>query len=419
MDVRHLTLASLALVAVVGIAPSAGAAPSGRPCGLPEGPPVYTSIEHPAVTETVPAVTAPGWRWQRAVPTVEHAYARTLTPATYRVRWTRVVEVREASYTVTVVDRPAAPETPEEGHEETRVVTPAVTVTRWEYVQQQTGHTRWERAGWNAGDNGKGWSPTGRTDVQVVTPEVTERVWVVDRPAVPAVPELSHVETTWVPDGGTPPPGAVATGVSRVASSTPESRELAPGVVPDGAGWTEGATTETAPAVVDVVWLGAGAAPAPGYDATGATRPGAPVVETTPEASAEAPAGAGWTALPDSLVELVVSPARVIEVLPAWVEDFVVPGEPATAPCAAAPAAPVPPAAPAAPAVEAPAAPAAEAPGTPDGAVAGAGVGTPATGAVLPATGTPVAPWLVLLGGGSVLAGAVLVRRGRPRRMAP
>ncbi|MFJ9313123.1 hypothetical protein ACIRN4_02945 [Pimelobacter simplex] len=406
MDIRYLTLASIALTAVVGIAPSAGAAPSGRPCGLPEGPPVYTSIEHPAITEIVPAVTAPGWRWQRVVPTVEHAYARTVVPAVRSVRWTRVVVVRESAYARTVVDRPFVPGTPEAGHEETRVVTPAVTVTRWEYVQQQTGRTRWEREGWNAGENGKGWSPTGATDVQVVTPEVTEQVWVVDRPAVPEVPEVSHVETTWVVDGAVPPAGAVATGGSREASSTPESRDLAPGVVPDGAGWTEGATTETTPAVVDVVWLRAGAAPALGYDATGATRAGAPAVETTSDASASPPDGAGWAALPDSVVELVVSPEHEMEVVPAWVEDFVVPGEPTTEPCAAAPAAPAAPVAPAAP----------------DGAVAGEEVGTPATGADpvrpaaatgLPATGAPVAPWLVLLGAGGVLAGAVTVRAAR------
>lgn len=399
MHVRSLTLASIALAAVAGFAPSAGAAPSGRPCGLPEGPPVYTSIEHPAITATVPAVTMPGCRWQRALPTVEHAYGRTVTPAVRSVRWTREVVVRASAYARTVVDRPFVPGTPEAGHEETRVVAPAVTATRWEYVQQQTGRTRWEQEGWNAGEHGRGWSPTGATDVQVVTPEVTAPVWVVDRPAVPEVPELSHVETTWVVDGAAPPAGAVATGESQVVSSTPETRDLAPGVVPDGAGWTEGATTETAPAVVDVVWLPAGAAPALGYDATGATRAGVPTVETTPDASATAPDGAGWTALPDSVVALVVSPEHVVEVVPAWVEDFVVPGEPATAPCAAAPAAP--------------AAPVAE---VPDGAVAGEEVGTPATGAdatVLPATGAPVAPWLVLLGAGGVLAGAVTVRAAR------
>ncbi|MCG8149504.1 hypothetical protein GUY44_03370, partial [Pimelobacter simplex] len=55
--------------------------------------------------------------------------------------------------------------------------------------------------------------------------------------------------------------------------------------------------------------------------------------------------------------------------------------------------------------------------------VAGEEVGTPATGADpvrpvaaatgLPATGAPVAPWLVLLGAGGVLAGAVTVRAAR------
>ncbi|MBU2698167.1 hypothetical protein [Pimelobacter sp. 30-1] len=253
MHLRQLTLASIALVAVVSVAPSAAAAGAatsadgGRGCGRPEIPPVYTSIEHPAVTETEPAVTEPGWRWERSVPTTEREYA---------------------------------------------------------------------------------------------VPEGSETVWLVD--GVP-VPE--------------------------------------------------------------------------GYAATGATRAGVPVVESTSAASATAPEGEGWTVVPDSQVELVITPERVVEVVPAWVEDFiVVPGQAATKACR----------------------------DREGGTVAGAGVGAPATGAdraalvraaapvratapaassagsarTLPATGTPVPPWLVALGAGCLVAGSLLVR-GRRARVAP
>ncbi len=121
----------------------------------------------------------------------------------------------------TVVDRAHVPAVAETGHHETRVVTPAVVQTRWEYLQQKTGKTRWEAEGWNAGDNGKGWEWTGATDEVVVTPAVTEQVWVVDIRAVPEVTELSHQESAWVADGEAPPPGSSATGATRVAGSTP------------------------------------------------------------------------------------------------------------------------------------------------------------------------------------------------------
>ena len=426
MHIRHLTLAPLALVAVVGIAPSASAAPAPTPaptipgaergCGLPAVDPVYDTIHHPAVTETVPAVTREEWRWTRTVDVVERAFAKVVSAATGTVHWTRAVDVLERAYSRTVIDRAYVAGTPEVGHHETRVVTPAVTQTFWEYAQQTTGRTRWEVQGWNAGEGGKGWAWTGRTDVRELTPAITTQVWVVDQPAVAEVSELSHVETTWVLDGTTPPAGWSATGASRVASTSNESRDLAPGVVPDGAGWVAGPFTETTPAVVDTVWVRDGDTVPAGYDATGATRPGAPDVETTSDTSALPPAGDGWSVVPDSSVVVEVVAPRVVEITPAWVEDFIlVPGLPATPACEESEGAPGDPggdvdgdgevvdpeqAAPTGEVV--PVGDVAPAAATPE-AVAPAA-------AVLPATGGPVDPWLVALGFGSVVAGAVTLR---------
>jgi hypothetical protein len=429
MDIRHLTLAPLALVAVVGIAPSASAAPAPtpapvipapeRPCGQPAVDPVYGTIQHPAVTETVPAVTREEWRWTRTVDVVERAYSRVVTAASGTVRWTRAVDVLERAFATTVIDRAYQAGTPEVGHHETRVVTPAVTQTLWEYRQQTSGKTRWEVEGWNAGDNGKGWSWTGRTEVREVTPAVTTQVWVVDHAAVPEVTERSHVETTWVLDGALPPAGATATGATRVASTSTDTRDLAPGVVPDGAGWVEGAYTETTPAVVDTIWVRDGDPVAAGYDPTGATRPGTPDVETTSDTSALPPAGDGWTPIADSRVVVEVVAARVVEISPAWVEDFIqVPGLPATPACAESEGS----GGDDDPGTDPGTDPVVPAEGGDDGDVVGevevgpAGdvapaVATPAPAdAVLPATGGPVDPWLLAVGFGSVVAGAVTLR---------
>ncbi|NHA01159.1 hypothetical protein G5V59_18375 [Nocardioides sp. W3-2-3] len=164
---RHLprlviTPAALATAAVVGLGPSAHAADPAT-CGQPAVPAVYVAVEHPAVVTTVPAVTHQEWAWQRTVATSEAEHSRVVTPATGYWTWSRSVEVMEREFARTVVDRAAVP---------------AVVETMWQYVQQQTGNLRWERAGWNAGDNGKGWSPTGLTRDDVVTPAVTgSRTW--------------------------------------------------------------------------------------------------------------------------------------------------------------------------------------------------------------------------------------------------
>lgn len=346
MHSRHLTLGSLALVAVIGVGsgllPSAAATPGAssvpgdqRGCGQPEILAQWGSIEHPAVVRAVPAVTRTEWRWQRTTPTLEREYARESAAAVVVVHWTRTVDVVEREHTWTVVDRPAQPGSPEQGHTQTRVVTPAVTVVEVEFVHQQNGNTRWEREGWNAGDNGKGWSPTGRTRQVEVTPAVTEQVWVVDRPAVPAQPEQSHVETAWIADGTAAPVGSTPTGRTRVASSSTEEQDLPVGERPAGAGWVEGGTSEISAAEVERVWLPDGAAPDSGFTATGATRAGTPQVETTGATSATPPVGVGWTELSGSVVEVVVEAAHEVVVTPAWVEDFIlVPGQPATPACA-------------------------------------------------------------------------------------
>lgn len=345
MHSRHLTLGSLALVAVIGVGsgllPSAAATPGSpsfpgdqRGCGQPEVPAQWGTIEHPAVTRTVPAVTGTAWRWQRTTGTLEREYARETAAAVVLVHWTRTTDVVEREHARTVVDRPASPGSPEEGHHETRVVTPAETVVEVEYVQQQNGNTRWEREGWNAGDNGKGWTPTGRTREVEVKPAVTEDVWVVDQPAVPATPEQSHVETAWVADGTPPPAGSTPTGRTRVASSSTEELDLPVGEQPAGAGWVEGATSEISAAEEERVWLPDGTAPDAGFTATGATRPGTPQVETTAAPSVLPPAGAGWSELPGSAVEVVVAAAHEVVDQPAWVEDYiVVPAQPATPGC--------------------------------------------------------------------------------------
>lgn len=294
---------ALATAAVVGLGPSAHAADPAT-CGQPAVPAVYAAVEHPAVVTTVPAVTHQEWAWQRTVATSEAEHSRVVTPATGHWTWSRSVDVLEREFARTVIDRAAVP---------------AVVVVMWQYVQQQNGNLRWERPGWNAGDNGKGWSPTGLTRDDVVTPAVTE---------------LSHVERTWVQDGDNPPAGATATGDSRVAGSLLEDVDLPDGETPAGAGWTRGAFTPTSAAVTDEIWLPVGEAAPAGYVATGATRAGAPAVEQPAGTSAAAPAGAGWSPVPGSEVTVVDSAAHDRVDVPAWTEQVLVtPEVPATEAC--------------------------------------------------------------------------------------
>lgn len=427
MSQRHLPRLvlvpiALATAAVVGFGPSASA--DAATCGQPAVPAVYETVEHPAAVTPVPAVTHQEWRWQRSVATTETAFGKVVRPAGGTWTWSRTVDVLEREYVRTVVDRAHVPAVPESGHFEERVVTPAVVRTLWEYLQQKTGNTRWEVEGWNAGAGGKGWEWTGATDEVVVTPAVTEQVWVVDSPAVPEVTELSHQETAWVADGGTPPAGWSATGAARVAGSTSESVDLPDGEAPAGTGWTRGAWTETAPAVTDLVWVPQGATAPDGYDATGATRPGVPVHEETAATSATAPDGDGWEQVPGSATTVVEAAAYDRVDAEAWIEQVLVsPEVPATDDCPEEP-------------VDG------GDDGDDEGEVGGevggeddgteglldgdvvvdqtegevGGVATTATGGgadVLPATGNGTEPWLLGLGAASLVAGAALVRGRR------
>ncbi|HVK30140.1 MAG TPA: LPXTG cell wall anchor domain-containing protein [Nocardioides sp.] len=433
MSQRHLprlVLAPIALAtaAVIGCGAGASAATDAADaaaCGQPAVPAVYETVEHPEVVTAVPALTHQEWRWQRSVTTTETEHSKVVEPARGTWTWTRTVDTVEREFVWTVVDRAHVAAVPETGHVETRVVVPAVVQTLWEYLQQKTGKTRWEIEGWNAGDNGKGWEWTGATDEVVVTPAATEQVWVVDSPAVPEVTELSHQETAWVADGTAPPAGSSATGATRVAGSSPESVELPDGESPAGAGWTRGAWTETAAAVTDVVWVAQGATVPAGYDATGATRPGAPVLEESDVPSALAPAGNGWEQVAGSETTVVDAAAYDRVDAAAWTEQVLVtPEVPATDACPEEPTDD------------------GSGDGSDDGGDAGGEVGgeddgtdglldgdvvvdqtegevggiasTAAGGAdVLPATGSGTEPWLLGLGAASLVAGAALVRGRR------
>lgn len=412
MSLRLLPSLSLAAVAVLALAGPASADEPDVPgevlptisaeCGQDA---VYDTIVHPAVYEQLPAVTHLEWTWQRSVPTTEVRWARTVTPAQGEWSWSRSVDVLERRYVVRIIDRAHVPAVPESGHWETRVI-PGTAGLLVEYVHHQSGRTRWEIEGWNAGAGGLGWSPTGNTQDTTQT----EQVWVVDQAAVPEVAELAHDEDVWVLDGAAAPADASGPHESRVASSTPEQVSLPEGESPAGAGWVRGLFTETVAAIIDSLWLPQGQVADAPYAVTTDTQPGTPVDEVTPVASAAAPAGDGWTQVSGSEVTVIDVPAGPGALLePAWVEDFIV--SPATDPC-----------------------PVDEVDGVEDvdGADGENGAGgetdnggphgvegleveaAVATDAgVLPDTGAPVGLWGVVLGAGGVMGGLSLVARSR------
>lgn len=400
--------AALAVTAVLGLGALAPAAAAAT-CGTPGQPATYQTVQHPAVTQTVPAVTHAEWLWTRQVATVTQAVSRTI-PGYDVIRWSRTTTSLELEYAEKVVDQPAVapvPATPEQGHFETVVLQPAVTLTLWEYLHLVNGNTRWEEEGWNAGDKGKGWAATGNTDEVVTIPAVTTQQWVVDVPASPGSPgsaEVSHVELHWLPEGETPPAGWTATEESRVASTSTETVDLPEGEAPDGTGWSVGDVVDSVPDVVDTQWIGADDTVPDGYGPTGETETSY-ATETTDEPSAAAPAGDGWTPVEGSEVTVVDEAERVVEVSPAWVEQVLLsPAVPAGPACVNPPplppvvdGPPAPPAGPVEPEVAAPTAQAAPA------AVAG----------VLPAAGTDAPAWVPFAGIALVLAGVRLIRRRR------
>jgi hypothetical protein len=419
---RFLTgsLATLAIASAVTLAaPSAYAADQpARPCGQPAVPAVYLTVTSDPQVRIIPAVTHDEWRWQRDVPVLEHEYTKVVRAAYTETDWTREVPATtEYQWVRTVIDRaavPAVPGTPEVGHWETVVVVPAVTRTLVEYQQKQTGALRWEPEGWNGDkgddDKGQGWTATGNTREETVTPAVTQQHWVVDQPATdgtPAVTELSHLEYTWAADS--PGAGWTGTGATRSVGGGTERATTTDDARPAGDGWTV-VETRTFAAVVDTVW----ALEAPdGYADTGNVRVDHVTTEQTDGTSATPPAGDGWSQVPDSLVVVVDQPQTSELVGTGSTEEVLAsPALDATPPCADASAA--------APQTGASTVVAAAHAGTThhsahEGAAVAAASEAGAT--VLPETGNPVSPLLLTTGLGALLTGGVLLRAGRRRQV--
>lgn len=424
---RFLTggLAALAVASTITLAsPALAAEEPARPCGQPAVPAVHITVVREGVPVQVPAVTHEEWRWQRTVTTLEHEFSRVVAAAYTETDWTRELpSSTEYLWSRKVVDRaavPAVPGTPEVGHEETVVVTPAVTTTLFEYEQRTTGKLRWMPDGWNGEqgdvDKGQGWFKTGNTTVRVDTPAVTEQRWVVDQPATPGTPaveELSHLEHTWAASS----PGTDWSGPldSRTTGGGTETATTTTGQPPAGSGWAQTGTPRTVPAVVDTVW--ALDAPA-GYTATGASRVRDVTVEQTDGTSATAPEGDGWSPVPDSGVVIVDQGASTTIVGGSTEEVLVSPAQDATPPCpelgdALAPSA----------GADAPTSGHADVSGIAQTSHAGHASHTAhgmtthgadaATATVLPATGSPVSPLLLATGLGALLTGGVLVRSAR------
>lgn len=321
MSRTSFSIAGLAALALSGSLVLAAPTAYAGSCDPLPSDDIVTTIVHPAVVRTVPASTHTEWVWERDLVIEESEFAKLVAAASLDVDWTREVPGPvEYRFARTVIDRPAVPAvpgTPELGHPETVVVTPAVLETEDEYLHETTGKLRWERSDWGAQHGqGKGWSKTGATREVETSPAVTQQRWVVDVPATPAqpgLPELSHVEEAW----SSTSPGAdwTATGDERRGPGGVETRTT-DGAAPSGDGWREVARRETAP-VVETVW----AATAPeGYLPTGSSRVAAVTQELTATTSAAAPEGEGWAALAGS--EVVVTDVAAYEELLSeqWIE---------------------------------------------------------------------------------------------------
>jgi hypothetical protein len=365
---RFLTgsFAAVAVASAVSLAtPSAYAADEpGQPCGVASIPAVFQTVTHDAVYRTTPAVTHQEWRWEREVTTYEHEYSK-VTPASTTVDWTREV-IDQAAV-------PAVPGTPEVGHFETVVTVPAVTETLAEFVQLQTGKTRWESPDWAAQNGqGQGWEKTGNTREDVITPAQTEQHWVVDQaatPGTPGSPLVSHTET---------------------ATTT--------GDAPDGTGWTQ-AAVHNVPAATDIVW----ALEAPdGYTATGNSKVHDVTTEQTDAPSATAPEGDGWSTIAGSEIQVVDVEEITELVTPGFTEQVLVsPEVPSTEPCVSDPD----------PVVAGPTGESTSVSGVQNETSA---VAAPAA-TVLPNTGNPASVWLTATAFGVLLAGGALVQVGRRR----
>ncbi len=397
--------AGLATLAIAGALTLSG--PAAYADEVACGTDVTTTIITPAVTRTVDAVTHIEWLWERDVEVAELEFTRVLEDAWGEIDWTReVAGPPEFRFARTVVDQaavPAVPGTPEQGHHETVVVTPAVVETQDEYRHETTGNVRWERSDWGAQNGqGKGWKKTGATREVETDPAVTLEQWVVDVPAVPelpAVPEQSHVEDAW--ESTNPGDGWTPTGESRPGINVVENATTA-GETPDGAGWRETARRGSV-AVLDTVW--AGAAPE-GYTPTGVARVASVIHEVTSETSSVAPEGEGWTQVAGSEVVVTDSPAYEEVVTPELTEILLSP------PCDDTDEPPVDTDDPPVDMVEPPVVEEEDVAGS-DQVLAQAAPAEVAT--VLPNTGNGLFDWMTPAGLLSVLAGAVVALRASRR----
>jgi hypothetical protein len=400
---RFLTggLATIAVASGVCLAaPTAYAETPARPCGQPAADAIFATVVREPTLQQVPAVTHDEWRWERQVSTVLHEYAKVVTPAVSTSHWSRTLpDVAEFEWSRTVVTqeaRAAVPGTPEVGEWQDVVGAPTGTRVEYEYVQRQTGNTRWEAPGWNGVqddvDHGLGWALTGHARQWVVTTAATA--------GSAAVPEISHLEYTWAAAS----PGAewTRTGAApHITLGGTETTTTHGDATPAGAGWIL-TGTDTVPAVVDTVW----ATDAPeGYTATSAGPREQESTDTTPSTSATAPAGDGWSKVADSHVTVVDHEATT-ELVGGGTEQVLLrPALPATDACPTA-----------SPHTQQVAGPRAAGPRAGHAGTTGAAAAAHASTTVLPATGNPVSPLLLTTGIAALLAGGGLVRVGRRRQ---
>lgn len=262
MHNRHLTLGSLALVALIGagsgLLPSAaapgeprlrglpGLSADLRGCGQPEAPAQWGSIEHPAVTRSVPARTRTESRWQRTTPTLEREYVRESAAAVVLVHWTRA-----ASSGVEEQDLPLGEQPPGAGWvagatseisaaEEERIWLPDGTAPEAGFTA--TGATRpgtpkveTTDAGSALPPAGDGWTALPGSAVEVVVEaahEVVEPAWVEDfivvpaQPATPACPQPGEGPGVLSLDAGVDPPIVVTAGALAPGSAAAPSSAL-------------------------------------------------------------------------------------------------------------------------------------------------------------------------------------------------
>ena len=382
---RTLRLARIGSIALAATTPL-WAAPSHAACGQEAVPAEYKTVVHPDVWVTEPAVTHLEWLWSRQVQELEAEYSRVVSAAYNLIGWSRTIDTLEYEYTRVVIDEPAipaVPPTPEVGHWETVVITPAVYQVLYEFVHRN-GQVRWEPPEWNSQDNpsSNGWLWSGNTQQVLVTPAVTDEVWVVDIPATPGTPEVpavTHTETIWAlsdPGGDWTP-----TGNSQVADSDTETTTLPEGETPQGSGWVSQGVVGTVDAVIETQWLPE-TDPAPaGWTATGDTRVSGQHTETTPTTTPTAP-GPDWAKVPGSEVEVVDKPAQQVLQTPGYSEQVLVtPAKPATDECLV--------------------------------------LDETSTPGELPETGNEMSLWLPLAGGVSLFTGTLLVAPRRRRTREP